>query len=78
MTLRAMQTEKLHKYRLRQSVRLSRTGFSDKLTSAGTDYEVIRLLPPDGSGEFTYRIKADGFSERAVRESEIVARALMD
>lgn len=68
--------EKLHKYKLHQNVRLSRPGFSDKLASTGAEYEVTRLLPADGSGEFTYRIKATGFSERAVRESEIVARAL--
>ncbi len=74
MTIRLMQAEKVHKFKLRQFVRLSRTGFSDKLVSTGAEYEVTRLLPPDASGEFTYRIKASGFSERAVRESEIVGR----
>lgn len=73
-----MAADKAHKYKVSQFVRLSRTGFSDRLVSSGADYEVTRLLPPDQSGEFTYRIKANGFSERAVRESEIVARALLD
>ena len=70
-------TEKYHKYKLNQYVRLVRPGFSDKLATVSSDYEITRLLPADQTGEFTYRIKATGFSERAVRESEIVARAMI-
>ena len=65
---------KLHKFKVRQQVKLARAGFSDKLASLGADYEVTRQLPPDASGEFTYRIQSAGSNERAVRESEIIAR----
>jgi hypothetical protein len=33
-------------------------------------YEVIRLMPADQTGEYSYRIKA-GAAERAARESEL-------
>jgi hypothetical protein len=32
-------------------------------------------MPADETGEVSYRIKSSGFGERAVRESEISARA---
>ncbi len=63
-----------HKYKLRQLVRLTHPGFSDKRTSASGVYEVTRLMPADQTGEFSYRIKSEGAGERAVRESEITAR----
>lgn len=59
-----------HKFKVRQMVRLNQPGFSDARTSAATIYEVVRLMPPDQTGEPSYRIKS-GSVERAVRESEI-------
>ncbi len=66
-----------HKYKLKQIVRLSRPGFSDKLANSGESYEITRLMPADQSGEYSYRIKASGAVERAVRESDIVPRVTM-
>ena len=62
-----------HKYQLRQLVRLARLGSSDKQASSSGVYEVTRLMPADQTGEVSYRIKSSG-GERAVRESEILAR----
>ncbi|HUZ67362.1 MAG TPA: hypothetical protein VMU56_06825 [Beijerinckiaceae bacterium] len=59
-----------HKFQIRQRVRLSKLGFSDKRINSTEVYEVIRLLPADQTGEPAYRIKASG-NERAVLESEI-------
>jgi hypothetical protein len=59
-----------HKFKVHQIVRLRRTGFSDGRTDSGSTYEVIRLMPPDQTGEPAYRIKS-GTVERAVREGEI-------
>ncbi len=59
-----------HKFKLRQIVRLNQPGFSDSRANSGGIYEVIRLMPADQTGEFSYRIKSSGI-ERAVRESEI-------
>ena len=62
-----------HKFKLRQMVRLTRPGFADENAGASATYEVIRLMPADQSGEYSYRIKAEGSGERAVRESDLVA-----
>jgi len=59
-----------HKFKVRQLVRLNQPGFSDARTGAAAIYEVVRLMPPDQTGEPSYRIKS-GSVERAVRESEI-------
>lgn len=61
-----------HKFKLRQMVRLTRPGFADKNAGLSATYEVIRLMPADQSGEYSYRIKAMGSGERAVRESDII------
>ena len=66
-----------HKFHLHQMVRLARFGFSDTRASASGLYEVTRLMPADQTGEVSYRIKSSG-GERAVRESEIAARASDD
>ena len=50
-------------------VRLNQPALMDR-TSTSSIYEVVRLMPADQSGDFSYRIKA-GSTERAVRESEI-------
>jgi hypothetical protein len=62
----------LHKYRIRQMVRLVRAPISDSRASGSGIYEVTRLMPADETGEVLYRIKS-GMTERAVRESEIRA-----
>lgn len=63
-----------HKYQVRQLVRLAKPGFSDDRASSGGVYEVVRLMPADQTGEVSYRIKSATTGERAVRESEIMAR----
>lgn len=59
-----------HKYKVRQMVRLKQPGFSDSRTASGGIYEVVRLMPADQTGEFSYRIRS-GATEKAVREGEI-------
>jgi hypothetical protein len=59
-----------HKFKVRQTVRLTNQGFSDPRANASNIYEVVRLMPADQTGEVSYRIKS-GTIERAVRESEI-------
>lgn len=39
------------KFKVPQMVRLRHTGFSDARTSAGSVYEVVRLMPADRTGE---------------------------
>jgi hypothetical protein len=58
-----------HLYKLKDVVELNRMAFSERALGLNA-YEVVRLMPADVTGEFSYRIKAGG-SERAVRESEI-------
>jgi hypothetical protein len=60
----------VHKYQLKQMVRLLRTPIVTKGVAAPTDYEIVRLMPADANGEISYRIKA-GSAELAVREHEI-------
>ena len=60
----------MHKFKVRQMVRLNHPGFSDSRTGSSGIYEVVRLMPADQTGELSYRIKS-GSTERAVRESEI-------
>ena len=62
----------LHKYKIRQMVRLVRAPISDSRASGGGTYEVVRLMPADETGEVSYRVKS-GMTERAVREYEIRA-----
>jgi hypothetical protein len=66
-----------HKYQVRQLVRLTHPSFSDKRASSSGIYEVTRLMPADQTGEVSYRIKSSDAGERAVRESEIAARAMI-
>jgi hypothetical protein len=62
----------LHKFKIRQMVRLVRAPISDSRASGNGTYEVVRLMPADETGEVSYRIKL-GMTERAVREYEIRA-----
>ena len=62
-----------HLYQTRQFVRLTSPGFSNSRASSSGIYEITRLMPADQTGEVSYRIKSSG-GERAVRESEILAR----
>lgn len=61
-----------HKFKLKEQVRMVRTAFSNAAHGSAT-YEVTRLMPADNSGEYSYRIKAEGSAERAVREQDLVA-----
>ena len=65
-----------HKYRLQQLIRLTHPVGDGRSQSTGI-YEVTRLIPADQTGEFSYRVKASGFSERAVREHEIAGPATL-
>ncbi len=67
-----LRTNMLHKYKIRQMVRLVRAPISDSRASGSGIYEVARLIPVDETGEVPYRIKS-GVTERAVRGSEIGA-----
>jgi hypothetical protein len=64
-----------HKYQVHQLIRLVHPRVSDPRASATGIYEVTRLMPADQTGEASYRIKASGFGERAVRECEIAGPA---
>ena len=64
-----------HKYQVHQLVRITHPHISGNRASSSGIYEVTRLMPADQTGEVSYRIKSSGFGERAVRESEIAARA---
>jgi hypothetical protein len=72
LTLPHWRTKLLHKYKIRQMVRLVRAPISDSRATGSGIYEVTRLMPADETGEVSYRIKS-GVTERAVRESEIRA-----
>lgn len=58
-----------HRYKIHDKVELNKMAFSAR-TSGPQVFEVVRLMPADVSGEFSYRIKS-GVVERAVRESDI-------
>lgn len=60
-----------HKFLLQQQVRLMRPLSADSRAGSQPTYEITRLMPPDQSGEYSYRIRASQTGERAVRESEI-------
>jgi hypothetical protein len=64
-----------HRYRLRQMVRLVRPVVTGNRVATNGLFEITRLMPEDQSGEPSYRIKSNDAGERAVRESEIAARA---
>jgi hypothetical protein len=63
-----------HKYRLQQLIRLVHPVSDGRVKSNGI-YEVTRLMPADQTGMVSYRVKASGFGERAVREFEIAGPA---
>ena len=56
-------------FRLQQIVRLVRAPRPGGVAE-DRDYEIVRVMPADASGEVTYRIRS-GTTERAVREFEI-------
>jgi hypothetical protein len=62
-----------HKHQVGELVRLAHPNFRDERSK--DIYEVTRLMPADETGELSYRIKAPGATERAVRESEITGAA---
>lgn len=53
-----------HMFKVRQMVRLNHPAVMDR-TSTSSIYEVVRLMPADQSGEFSYRIKS-GSIEKGV------------
>lgn len=61
-----------HKFQLGQVVRLIRAPVSDSRVAGTGEYEIVRLMPADATGEISYRIRS-GATERAVREFEIKA-----
>lgn len=58
------------RFQIKQIVRLVRELPSDRNVAAPKDYEVVRVMPADATGEVSYRIRS-GTTERAVREYEI-------
>ncbi|MBX9758780.1 MAG: hypothetical protein K2Y29_08375 [Beijerinckiaceae bacterium] len=58
-----------HRYKMHDKVELNRIASSERAGGFNV-YEIIRLMPADVSGEYSYRVKA-GSTERAVKESEI-------
>jgi len=60
----------MHRYKIGQRVRLSRAPVPDGRFGGADTYEIVRLMPPDQTGEASYRVKS-GAAELAVRESEI-------
>ena len=50
-------TSLLHKYKIRQMVRLVRAPISDSRASGSGIYEVVPLMPVDETGEVAYRIR---------------------
>jgi hypothetical protein len=61
-----------YKFRLQQIVRIVNVPKSESRFAGGREYEIVRLMPADATGEISYRIKS-GLTERAVREFEIKA-----
>jgi len=64
-----------HKDQVHRLVRIIHPHISDKRAGSSGIYEATRPMPADRTGEVSYRIKSSGFGERAVRESEIAAKA---
>ncbi|WP_430911244.1 hypothetical protein [Methylobacterium sp. sgz302541] len=63
-----------HKFKVGQRVRRARVGYAEGKSAVGDICQVLRLMPDDGTGEPSYRIRSDGAGgERAVREGELVA-----
>lgn len=59
-----------HRFRVGQQVRLA-ARYPDP---AGTAvYEVVRLMPETGNGEFHYRVRGPNGQERAASESQLSA-----
>ena len=60
-----------HIFRLGQAVRLTSVDLTNRVSPTGT-YEITRLMPEDGTGMLSYRLKSET-GERVARESELVA-----
>lgn len=58
------------RFQVKQIVRLVREVPGDRNATGPRDYEIVRVMPADATGEISYRIRS-GTTERAVREHEI-------
>jgi hypothetical protein len=66
-----------HLFKLNQAVDLLRTQYRDRSASS-TPCKIVRLLPADQAGVFSYRITLPTGAEMAVSEAEITAHKLRD
>lgn len=66
------QSDTMYKFQLRQVVQLLRAPHPGKNGPVSNEFEIVRLMPADGNGEISYRVKS-GAIELAVREHEIKA-----
>lgn len=64
-------------FKLHQSVHLLRTQYRDGSPSTAP-CKIVRLLPEDQAGVFSYRITLPTGAEMAVSETEITAAKLRD
>ena len=62
----------LYRFKLQQKVRLVHRSTMLRNEHLNLEYEIVRLMPLDESGEVSYRIKS-GSIELAVREHQIIA-----
>lgn len=66
-----------HLFKVNQAVDLIRTQYREG-SSGRAPCKVVRLLPADQAGVFSYRITLPTGAEMAVSEAEIVAHKLRD
>lgn len=60
-----------HRYKIAQVVELIPQPWADRRFGDEMIVEVIRQMPEDAKGEYSYRVKSPTGVERAVRESDI-------
>ena len=61
----------VHRFALKQRVRLVSSGFSSAKASPDGQYEITQLMPQDNAGMFSYRLQSAG-GARVARESDLV------
>lgn len=60
-----------HKYKIAELVEFIRPPLPDRRLGDDKCFEVIRQLPEDVSGEYSYRVRSPAGVERAARECDI-------